>query len=40
MPLDPKAKETALQHFTTGMSVIGSKGDGGELNAMTANWVL
>jgi flavin reductase (DIM6/NTAB) family NADH-FMN oxidoreductase RutF len=40
MPIDPKAKETALQHFTTGMAVIGSKGDGGELNAMTANWVL
>jgi flavin reductase (DIM6/NTAB) family NADH-FMN oxidoreductase RutF len=40
MPLDPQAKETALRHFTTGMTIIGSKGAGDELNGMTANWVL
>ncbi|MGH2354335.1 MAG: flavin reductase family protein [Chloroflexota bacterium] len=39
MPLDEKAKETALQQFTTGLLIIGSKGHGDELNAMTANWV-
>jgi len=40
MPLDPKAKETALRQLTTGMVIVGSKGTGDELNAMTANWVL
>jgi flavin reductase (DIM6/NTAB) family NADH-FMN oxidoreductase RutF len=40
MALDPKAKETALRQFTTGMVVVGSKGAGDEMNAMTANWVL
>ncbi len=39
MPLDPKAKETALQHFTTGMVIVGAKSDD-EVNAMTANWVM
>jgi flavin reductase (DIM6/NTAB) family NADH-FMN oxidoreductase RutF len=39
MTLDPKAKEAALRHFTTGMTIIGSKGAGDELNGMTANWV-
>lgn len=39
MPLDPKAKETALRQFTTGMYIIGSKGEADEVNAMTANWV-
>lgn len=40
MPLDEQAKKTALQQLTTGMVIIGSKGDGEELNAMTANWVV
>jgi flavin reductase (DIM6/NTAB) family NADH-FMN oxidoreductase RutF len=40
MPLDPQAKETALRHFTTGMAVIGSRGRHGEVNGMTANWVI
>ena len=40
MPLDPKAKETALQHFTTGMVIVGSRGAADDLNAMTANWVM
>jgi flavin reductase (DIM6/NTAB) family NADH-FMN oxidoreductase RutF len=40
MALDPQAKETALRQFTTGMVIIGSKGAGDDLNAMTANWVL
>ncbi|HVG95618.1 MAG TPA: flavin reductase family protein [Chloroflexota bacterium] len=40
MPLDPQAKETALRQFTTGMTIVGSRGRHGEVNAMTANWVL
>jgi flavin reductase (DIM6/NTAB) family NADH-FMN oxidoreductase RutF len=40
MALDPKAKEAALRHFTTGMVIVGSKGAADEVNAMTANWVL
>ena len=40
MALDPQAKETALRQVTTGMVIVGSKGAGDELNAMTANWVL
>jgi flavin reductase (DIM6/NTAB) family NADH-FMN oxidoreductase RutF len=40
MPLDEEAKKTALQHLTTGLVIVGSKGDGDELNAMTANWVV
>jgi flavin reductase (DIM6/NTAB) family NADH-FMN oxidoreductase RutF len=40
MALDQKAKETTLRQFTTGMYVIGSKGQGDEVNAMTANWAL
>jgi flavin reductase (DIM6/NTAB) family NADH-FMN oxidoreductase RutF len=40
MALDPQAKETALRQFTTGMVIVGSRGAGDEMNAMTANWVL
>ena len=40
MPLDEQAKKTALQQLTTGMVIVGSKGDGDALNAMTANWVV
>ena len=40
MPLDETAKKTALQHLTTGLVIVGSRGDGDALNAMTANWVI
>jgi flavin reductase (DIM6/NTAB) family NADH-FMN oxidoreductase RutF len=40
MPLDMQAKETALRQLTTGMLIVGSKGAGDEVNAMTANWVM
>ena len=40
MPLDEQAKKTALQHITTGMVIVGSKGAGDALNAMTANWII
>ena len=40
MPLDEQAKKIALQQLTTGMVIVGSKGEGDELNAMTANWVV
>jgi flavin reductase (DIM6/NTAB) family NADH-FMN oxidoreductase RutF len=42
MPLDEKAKTTALRQLTHGttMVIIGSKGAGDELNAMTANWAM
>jgi flavin reductase (DIM6/NTAB) family NADH-FMN oxidoreductase RutF len=39
MPFDPKTKETALRHFTSGMVIVGAKG-GDEVNAMTATWVM
>jgi flavin reductase (DIM6/NTAB) family NADH-FMN oxidoreductase RutF len=40
MALDEQAKKTALQHFTSGMVIVGSRGQGNEVNAMTANWVM
>jgi flavin reductase (DIM6/NTAB) family NADH-FMN oxidoreductase RutF len=40
VPLDPKAKQTALRHFTTGLVIIGSRGHGDAMNGMTANWVI
>ena len=40
MALDEEAKKTALQQLTTGMVIVGSKGAGDEVNAMTANWVV